>query len=227
VGARALVKHGFKADFAVALEPTQLRVVHACKGVLRAWVDTAGKSVHGATPDLGINAIYRALPLARALETEAHPALKRRRHPLLGSATLCLTTISGGRDINVVPNACRLGLDVRTHPGCEADEVLALLKKLRARHAPAAKISVIRTGPAFETDRSNPWAQTLRASARGWAVANWFCDANIFAAHGIPAVAFGPGNIAQAHTRDEFITERDLNAGVGAFGKFLELAARR
>jgi acetylornithine deacetylase/succinyl-diaminopimelate desuccinylase-like protein len=119
-----------------------------------------------------------------------------------------------------------MALDVRTHPACEVEEALKLLGKLRARHAPTAKISVIRKGPAFETDRANPWAKQLRAAGAGWAVANWFCDANIFAAHGIPAVAFGPGNIAQAHTRDEFITVRDLEAGVDAFGRFLELASR-
>jgi acetylornithine deacetylase/succinyl-diaminopimelate desuccinylase-like protein len=221
LGASALVRAGFKADFAVALEPTQLKVVHAAKGVLRVWIETTGRSVHGSQPDRGVNAIYRALPLAVALEGEGQAALQRRRHPLLGPATLSLGVMAGGRDINIVPSSCRMALDLRTHPGCQANEVLALLKKLRTRHAPTAKLSVLRTGPAFETDRGNPWARKLRAAGKGWAVANWFCDANILAAHGIPAVAFGPGNIAQAHTRDEFITVRDLEGGVGAFGRFL------
>jgi acetylornithine deacetylase/succinyl-diaminopimelate desuccinylase-like protein len=62
----------------------------------------------------------------------------------------------------------------------------------------------------------------------GWAKADWFCDANIFAGDGMPAVAFGPGDIAQAHTKDEYILERELAAGAAAFGRFLAggLAAR-
>jgi acetylornithine deacetylase/succinyl-diaminopimelate desuccinylase-like protein len=56
------------------------------------------------------------------------------------------------------------------------------------------------------------------------AAADWFCDANIFAAHGTPAVAFGPGSIRQAHTKDEFILERELRAGAAAFGAFMRAA---
>lgn len=222
LGARALVRdRGFRADFAVALEPTQRRVVHAAKGVLRVWIEAKGRSVHGAQPDRGVNAVYKLLPLALALCDEVGPALKQRKHPLLGPATLNLGVMSGGRDLNIVPGSCRMGLDIRTHERCTTDDAVALLERARRRHAPEAKLSVLRTGPSFVTGRENPWAQRLRANGTGWAVADWFCDANIFAAHGIPAVAFGPGSIAQAHTRDEYITERELDAGVAAFEGFL------
>jgi acetylornithine deacetylase/succinyl-diaminopimelate desuccinylase-like protein len=85
-------------------------------------------------------------------------------------------------------------------------------------------LRVHRTGPAFVTERTQPWAKRLRQAGRGWATADWFCDANVFAAHGIPAVAFGPGDIAQAHTRDEYIRERDLAEGAEAFRRFLTQA---
>ena len=78
-----------------------------------------------------------------------------------------------------------------------------------------------REGPSFVTDRNESWAKRLRAAGRGWAAADWFCDANIFAGHGIPAVAFGPGSIAQAHTKDEYILARELDAGADAFLKFI------
>jgi acetylornithine deacetylase/succinyl-diaminopimelate desuccinylase-like protein len=83
---------------------------------------------------------------------------------------------------------------------------------------------VHREGPSFVTARSEPWARLLRSAGRGWAVADWFCDANIFAGEGIPAVAFGPGSIAQAHTKDEFIVARELDAGAAAFLQYMTRA---
>ena len=107
------------------------------------------------------------------------------------------------------------------HPGVTADVVLARIRNLCRAHAPGATVRVHRTGPSFVTERAQPWARKLRGAGCGWAKADWFCDANIFAGHGIPAVAFGPGDIAQAHTKDEYIHARDLVEGAAAFGRFL------
>jgi acetylornithine deacetylase/succinyl-diaminopimelate desuccinylase-like protein len=221
-GAQALVRAGFRADFAVALEPTGLRVVHAAKGILRLWLETPGRAHHGAQPRKGDNAVYRMLPLALALRDTLAPELAARRHAVLGGASLNLGVMQGGRDINIVPDRCRVGLDIRLHPGVTAGEVLARVKALAREHAPRATVRVHRTGPAFVTERTQPWARALRAAGRGWAKADWFCDANVLAGHGIPAVAFGPGDIAQAHTKDEYILSRELTAGAVAFRRFLE-----
>jgi acetylornithine deacetylase/succinyl-diaminopimelate desuccinylase-like protein len=117
LGAQALVKNGFRADFAVALEPTDLRVVHAAKGILRVWIEVPGKAAHGAKPERGVNAVYRALPLLQALRDELGPALAARRHPVLGGCSLNLGIVQGGGEMNLVPALCRLGLDFRVHLG--------------------------------------------------------------------------------------------------------------
>ncbi len=220
-GAEALLRAGFRANFAVALEPTQLHVVHAAKGILRLWIETRGRAHHGAQPERGDNAVYRMLPLALALRDTLAPELAARRHPVLGAASLNLGVMQGGRDLNIVPDRCRVGLDLRLHPGVESDEVLRALRNLRRAYAPGATVRVHRAGPSFVTERTQPWARALRRAGRGWATADWFCDANIFAGQGIPAVAFGPGDIAQAHTKDEYILERDLAEGAVAFSQFL------
>lgn len=221
LGAQGLVKDGFRADFAVALEPTDLKVVYAAKGVLRVWIEVPGRAAHGAKPERGDNAVYRALPLVQALKDELAPWLAAQRHPVLGGCSLNLGILQGGGELNLVPALCRIGLDIRVHPGCAAAEVRRRLAALVAQHAPKAKLSLHREGPAFVTGQSEPWAKRLRTAGRGWAAADWFCDANIFAAHGTPAVAFGPGSIRQAHTKDEFIEEKELLAGAEAFGRFM------
>lgn len=220
-GAQALMKKGFRADFAIALEPTELRVVHAAKGIVRVWIETTGRAHHGAQPDRGDNAVYRMLPIALKLRDELAAEFAARRHEVLGAASLNLGVMQGGRDMNIVPDACRVGLDIRWHPGLLESEVLARLKAVCRTVSPPATLRLHRTGPAFVTPRTQAWARRLRRAGRGWAKADWFCDANIFAANGIPAVAFGPGDIAQAHTRDEFIRERDLADGADAFFSFL------
>ncbi len=224
LGAQALVKAGLRADFAVALEPTDLKVVYAAKGVLRVWIEVPGRAAHGAKPERGDNAVYRALPLVQALKDELAPWLRAQRHPVLGGCSLNLGIMQGGGELNLVPARCRIGLDIRVHPGCSAAEVKRRLTALVATHASKAKLSLHREGPAFVTEKREPWARRLRAAGRGWAAADWFCDANIFAAHGTPAVAFGPGSIRQAHTKDEFILERELRAGAAAFGEFMRAA---
>lgn len=227
LGAEALARAGFRADFAVALEPTKLRVVHAAKGVVRLWIEARGEAAHGSTPDRGINAVERLLPMAAAVSREIAPALRRSAHPLLGCATVNLGILHGGTELNIVPDACRLGLDIRTHPLWPVPAVLRLIERVRRRRAPATRSVVHRCGEPFVTARTNAWAGSLARAGRGWAVANWFCDANMLAAHGIPAVAFGPGDIAQAHTPDEYIRAEELAAGVRAFAAFLRTAAAR
>jgi acetylornithine deacetylase/succinyl-diaminopimelate desuccinylase-like protein len=67
-----------------------------------------------------------------------------------------------------------------------------------------------------------PWLRRIAPCVRGFETAPWFSDATVFNAHGIPAVAIGPGSIAQAHPRDEFIFESDLIEGAAAFTRLID-----
>jgi acetylornithine deacetylase/succinyl-diaminopimelate desuccinylase-like protein len=223
-GSRALARSGWRADLAIVGEPTRLEVVTAHKGNLWLQIETRGKAAHGCRPGLGKNAIHSMARVIEALEGPYAKSLKERRHPLLGHATINVGTITGGRQPNIVPDRCMISIDRRTLP-TESDqgvrrELRSLLESCKAK----AKLLPLRTVPcpALETSASLPWVSDLlsiagRRRPRG---VDYFCDAAVLAASGIPSVVFGPGNIAQAHTRDEWVAVREVQQATRLFGKF-------
>lgn len=224
-GSRALVKSGFKANLAIVGEPTKLRVVTAHKGSLWLELETRGRAAHGATPQFGKNAVHEMARIVDLLETDYAAQLRKRKHKLLGSATVNVGTISGGTQPNIVPDFCKISIDRRTLPG-ETDatvkgEIAALL---RARKL-SAKISNAKLAPALplETNHRLPLVQKFLKSARQTKLlgVHFFCDAAILSAGGMPSVVFGPGDIAQAHTADEWISLAELERGKNLLLKFL------
>ena len=225
-GSRALVGTGFKADLAIVGEPTRLQVVTAHKGSLWLQLTAHGRAAHGATPHLGENAIHEMARIVEVLEKDYAKQLKRRKHPLLGSGTVNVGKISGGTQPNIVPDACAIEIDRRTLPGeTEAvvhREVTALL---RARKLDATLASS-KAAPALplETDCRLPLVQHFLRSAkqRRPVGVDYFCDAAVLAAGGTPSVVFGPGDIAQAHTADEWISLVELERGKNLLVRFFQ-----
>ena len=224
-GSRALAASGFKADLAIVGEPTKLQVVTAHKGSLWLELATRGHAAHGATPHLGKNAVHEMTRIVDALETDYAAQLKQRKHKLLGAGTVNVGTISGGTQPNIVPDGCVISIDRRTLPGeTEAGvrrEITALLQAKKL----SAKISSAKLAPALplETDFKLPIVQTfLRAAKQKKSLgADYFCDAAVLSAGGIPSVVFGPGDIAQAHTADEWISLAELERGKNLLMRFL------
>jgi len=196
-GARALLQRGFRADFAVAGEPTNCRVVHTHKGAIAFKVITRGKSVHSSMPERGESAIKKMAGVVEYLLGEYTDSLKRIHNPILGSPTTNVGIIRGGSQTNIVPEYCEIEVDRRTVPGEDHEEIL---RQLRERLSVEVEMIGV-CGPLY-TDPQNPFIRALGQETVG---APWFCDAAFFAEYGIPAVAFGPGSVAQAHTADEFV----------------------
>jgi acetylornithine deacetylase/succinyl-diaminopimelate desuccinylase-like protein len=225
-GSRALAASGFKADLAIVGEPTRLQVVTAHKGSLWLQLETHGKAAHGATPQLGRNAIHQMARLVDLLETDYAGWLRKRKHALLGTGTVNVGMIRGGVQPNIVPDRCTITIDRRTLPGeTEAGVRKEIATRLRARKL-SAKISSTKLAPALPLE-TNPQLPPVRHLLRSVGQArpmgvDFFCDAAVLSAGGIPSVVFGPGDIAQAHTADEWISLAELERGKDLLLNFMK-----
>lgn len=217
-GADAFIASGIRADAAVVGEPTMLVPCLGHKGAVRFEIETTGKSCHSSKPHLGINAIMsmnRVLSGLAAMEATFHD----RAHPLIGEPTLCVGTIHGGTQNNVVPDRCVIEIDRRTvpgeGPGTVFAEIDALLEDLageqedfRYRRSPASLVDL----PVF-TDTEAPVARAALKASRAllgadadFGVLTCSSDAsNLGPKGGIPCVILGPGSLDQAHKCDEYV----------------------
>ena len=225
-GSHALVQNKFKADLAIVGEPTKLQVVTAHKGSLWLELTTHGRAAHGATPHLGKNAVHEMARIVDVLETDYAAQLKKKKHKLLGSGTVNVGKISGGTQPNIVPDSCTIAIDRRTLPGETESSVRHEITLLLKAKKLSVKFSNAKLAPALplETDFKLPLVQSfLRAANQTKSLGvDYFCDAAVLSAGGIPSVVFGPGDIAQAHTADEWISLAELERGKNLLLKFLK-----
>ncbi len=212
-----------RVAFAIIAEPTLLLPVTAHKGVMRWNAITQGKSAHSSTPHFGENAIYKLAHAVCALEEHAATLAKSSPHPLLGFPSLSVGTIQGGAAVNVVPDHATAKIDRRLIPGEDPAGVTQALRSLLAPYG-AELTDPIMQAPAFEISNDHPAVQAALAAARMAGVnapaplaVNYATDAAFYPAHNIPAVVFGPGDIAQAHTKDEWIDLQQLLQGGMAY----------
>lgn len=222
-----------KLDFVIVGEPTFPHVVYAHKGAFWFRVTTSGKSAHGSNPHLGDNAIHHMLDAADYLRTEYAVSLKKLRHPVLGRPTLNIGKITGGAQVNIVPDHCELMVDHRTLPVAQNHPAIhrKLTSDLRKRGIPA-KVESYRDCPPLGTNPKLPYVQRFHRIAKSIASSSqlrgvsYFTDAAIFAKYGSPSIVFGPGDIAQAHTKDEWIDLSHLEPASEICYRFLEHAGR-
>ena len=214
-GAKALASEE-SFDFVIVGEPTDLKTVHAHKGSLWVTLTCHGKAVHASAPERGENAIYAMTSAIEAIRLQVAPQISKNEHPLLGRTTLSVGTIRGGSKTNIVPDHCEVTIDIRVIPGDDPERIVSLIREA----SPGVEVTHLGSTPLY-TDPAHPVIGKLSALGATPVGAPWFCEAAVFAGKGMPAVALGPGSIAQAHTADEFISVGDLEEGARFFEKFL------
>lgn len=225
-GSRKLAQKGPIANLAIAGEPTKLKVVSAHKGNLWIRLSTKGKAAHGSTPQHGSNAINHMSPILDALSNEYPKLLLERKHQLLGSPTISIGKIRGGSQPNVVPDSCEIDLDRRTISGETGEsvekEMRNLFRKLKIK-SPEFSASRSVPCPPLDTDPTLPLVQSfLKASNRRKTIGvPYFTDASPISMGGTPALVYGPGNIAQAHAKNEWVCLKEVDVAEKNIFRFL------
>ena len=224
-GSRAFSKLKLKANLALVGEPTRCRVVTAHKGDLWLRLSTRGKAAHGARPELGRNAVHTMAKCIDTIETEYAQNLGKRRHPVLGHPTINTGIVRGGSQPNIVPDVCEADLDRRTLPGESFTTISREIGEVLKKRGLKARLTNVKgyTCPAMETDPTLPMVQQLMRTVRQTKPlgVDYYCDAANIATTGVPAIVWGPGDIAQAHTADEWISIRQLERGMDVLTRFL------
>lgn len=215
-GTRALVAHGVRADAAIVTEPTRLAIMPAHLGFV--WVDviTHGRAAHGSRWEIGVDAIRHAGLVLAELDRIDADELPKRGHPLLGRPSVHASLIEGGSGMSTYPDRCVVRIERRTIPGETPAQVKAELDDACARVAqrrPKFRGDVVVTFSQEPSDVAVD-APIVRAlgdalTASGEAVRiegmSAWTDAALLNAAGIPAICFGPGDIALAHAAEEYV----------------------
>ncbi len=207
--------HG--ADLAIVAEPTLLNIVDRHKGAVRWKIRTRGVACHSSTPRLGENAIYAMARVISALEEYADVLADSTPDPVLGPPSLSVGRIEGGVSSNVVPDSCYVDIDRRVIPGEKAAECPRLARDYLA-HRLGDLMNRVEFLPAWlnmpplVAGQAEPFLPGLRSAiervgGRTPEVIGvpYGTDAGPLGEAGLPCVVFGPGDIAQAHTKDEWV----------------------
>jgi succinyl-diaminopimelate desuccinylase len=205
------------AEFGIVMEPTDLRIEVGCNGAINATVRFVGRSAHSARPWLGENAITKA----GGWLAELH-----RREPELFEIdgleyreVFSVTKASGGIANNILPPTFTINLNYRFPPVFSTEEAVGRLRLLALA---ADEVEVVDRAPAAPVPKGNPHLDRLVAVTDAeWAAKQGWTDVARLAVHGVPAVNYGPGIVAQAHQVDEHVPLANLEVAYQNLRRFL------
>src|SRR5690242_15338240 len=189
-----------KAGAIVVGEPTSNYPMVGHKGSIKFHAHFRGVSAHGSMPQLGVNAIYKAAKAIAKLEEFQFGAAE---HPVMGLPTMNVGTFEGGSGVNLVPDLAKIGVDIRTVPGVDHEDLLSRLRSLLKE----AEITVFADSQSVWTEPDDEWMQRVFAICQAVnrekpvaRTAPYMTDAanlrKVYA--GAPTVVLGPGEAAMA-----------------------------
>ena len=200
--------HWLTADFAILLEPTYGRVEAGCQGTMRVRVTTAGRRAHSARSWLGRNAIHAAGAILRQLDTYV------AREVTIDGCTyregLNAVQIAGGVAGNVIPDRCEIDVNYRFAPDRSPAQALDHLREV----FDGVDVELVDSAPgALPGLTAAPAQEFIAAVGEAPAAKLGWTDVSRFAAAGVPALNFGPGDPNLAHTREEHVEISRIRAG--------------
>jgi len=225
-GARHLASVGAlpRAGAIVVGEPTGNAACVGHKGALWLEARTSGVTAHGSLPEHGVNAVYKAARAVLMLEKYEFGATP---HPVLGRPTLNVGYLHGGLNVNSVPDAAVIGIDIRTIPSVRHP---ALHDHLASHLGPDVVLSTLTDSDAVWTNPDDPWvhevmevAERVAGSPPDVRAVSYFTDASVLtpAMGDAPTVIIGPGEIELMHRTDEYCLVERLEQAVDIYGELI------
>ncbi len=207
IGTEAVIER-VRADAAIVVEPTELRVAIAHRGFVGFELETEGIAAHGSRPDLGVDAIAKMGPILVGLGELDGRLQRGSTHPLVGPASVHASLIEGGQELSSFPASCVLTGERRTIPGETVEQVEGELRAL----AGEARLRIIASRDPLTALPNDPFAELVRgiADAGDYTGALFWTDAALFAAAGIPTVLYGPAGEG-AHAAVEWVSLTSLD----------------
>jgi acetylornithine deacetylase len=228
IGVRGLIRdleaNGIRPAGCVVGEPTSMQPIIAHKGTHRFRCAVHGREAHSSYVTQGVNAIEYAARLVvfiRQIADRLAASETRDYGFTVPYSTLSTGVIHGGIAANVVPKDCVFQFDLRTLPHTSPE---TLYQEIRAHAELLARemrgvdgeagidldwVSQTVGLAAAETDAIVQWAMQLSRNTQVGKV-SYGTEAGLFQKMGVPSVICGPGDIAQAHRPNEFVTLEQL-----------------
>jgi succinyl-diaminopimelate desuccinylase len=204
------------ADLAILMEPTNGLVEAGCQGTLRAVVRTTGRRAHSARSWLGENAIHAAGEVLTRLG-----AYEPRSVEIDGCTYregLNAVRVDGGVAGNVIPDECAVTVNFRFAPDRDEAAAEAHVREVFA----GFDVQLTDSAPGALPGLAAPAAREFLGAVGGTPSAKYgWTDVARFAALGIPAVNFGPGDPNLAHKREEYVEIPQITAAAEALRAYL------
>ncbi|MEM3676573.1 MAG: YgeY family selenium metabolism-linked hydrolase [Candidatus Bathyarchaeia archaeon] len=227
-GVRKVIEEYGRPGCVVLGEATGLTLAVGHRGRVELEIEVRGRTAHGSTPDRGVNAIYRMMPVIQRVKAEE----RIQFHPFLGSSSASVNRIWCSPDETpVVPDSCTVVVDRRTLPGETKQSILSdgsrYLGDIDGEVRVAKRKITCYTGyseiveqffPAWTISPEDEFVKTTReylgsALKREIPISKWlFSTDGAYTAgvEGIPTVGFGPGEERYAHTPEDQVRRRDV-----------------
>jgi acetylornithine deacetylase len=238
-GALAAILDGDRADAGLILEPTSMQIHPACRGACWFRYTVSGRAVHMGRRHEGVNAFEKAMKLCNALldyetrliaDSRNQPLFERYEHPV----QVNIGVVRAGEWPSMVPDSCVIEGGVGFLPNKPMREVVEDLQRLIQESGDSWLIENTKLefpklhNDAYKIDPNHPAVLSLAAACKatglesevfGWNVS---CDARLYALRGnMPAIVFGPGDIAHAHSNHEQIRMDDISKAAVAIASWL------
>ncbi len=228
IGVRGLIRdleeNNIRPAGCLVGEPTSMQPIIAHKSMNRFRCSVHGREAHSSYVTHGVNAIEYAARLVvfvRQIADRLAQIETRDYGFTVPYSTLSTGLIHGGIAANVIPKDCVFQFDMRTLPNTPPD---AVYQEIRAYAQDLARemqkvddksgidlewVSETVGLAAAETDAIVQWAMQLSRNSQVGKV-SYGTEAGLFQKMGVPSVICGPGDIAQAHRPNEFVTLEQL-----------------